>query len=234
MAHTTEERAADRIVREVEQQIYSGRLPVGAALPPERDLMTQFSASRTVIREALRQLSARGLIETRPRCRPVVRQPGLDAAMDAAGGIVQQMMAQAGGLRNLFDLRILIETALVRDAAQTATPADMDRLSRALEANFMAIDDSRRFLETDVAFHAELYRIPGNPALPAIHQAFTQWLTPHWDQTPRLQQRNRGNHAAHAAIFVAIQMGDPDGAEAALRNHLNTAWMQVETSMAAQ
>ena len=78
------ERAADAIVREIEARIVSGALPDGAHLPPERDLIDTYGVSRTVVREAVAVLASRGLLDSRPRHRPVVRRPGAEAALAAA------------------------------------------------------------------------------------------------------------------------------------------------------
>ncbi|MBT52160.1 MAG: GntR family transcriptional regulator [Mameliella sp.] len=220
-------RAADQVVRSIAERIRSGALADGQPLPPERDLMEEYAISRTVVREAVRTLSSRGLIEALPRHRPVVRKPGFDAAIDAVGSIVSHLLGEPGGVKNLFDTRIMVEAALVRQAAQQATKDDIAALKTALEANGAAILDSEEFYRTDNAFHGVLYQIPQNPVLPAIHRAYTTWLAPQWSRMPRLPERNRTNLDAHRAIYDAILMRDPDAAEARLRDHLATAWAQV-------
>lgn len=221
-------RAADLVVQTIEDRIHAGVLADGQPLPPERDLMEEFTISRTVVREAVRLLSSRGLVEARPRFRPVVRKPGFDTAVDAVGSIVIHLLGQPGGVKNLFDSRTIIETSLVRQAATSATKHDIAALKSALAANHAAIDDSELFYQTDKAFHAVLFDIPKNPVLPAIHMAYVTWLAPHWSQMPRLPDRNLKNYDAHSAIFDAILMRDPDAAEVALRAHLNDAWDQVQ------
>lgn len=227
MMDTTTGRAADHVVRTLVQRIHEGSLADGQALPPERDLMQEFRISRTVVREAVRQLSAQGLVEAKPRFRPVVRKAGFEAALDAAGSVVTNLLQQPGGVRNLFDTRILVEAALVREAATSANGADIRALKAALAANAAAVDDNDLFYLTDMQFHEVFYRIPRNPVLPAIHRAYSTWLAPHWSRMPRLPERNRINLAAHTAILDAIMMRDPDAAEAALRAHLAAAWDQV-------
>jgi GntR family transcriptional regulator, sialic acid-inducible nan operon repressor len=90
-------RAADAVVREIEARIVSGDLADGTPLPPERDLIETYRVSRTVVREAVASLASRGLVESRPRFRPVVRRPGYDAALAAANGVVGHLLAQSGG-----------------------------------------------------------------------------------------------------------------------------------------
>lgn len=220
-------RAADQLVQKLAERIQNGELKDGQALPPERHLMEEFGISRTVVREAVVALSNKGLIEARPRFRPVVRKPGFDAAFDTIGSIVSHLLHEPGGVRNLFDTRILVESALVRQAAQIAVKDDIRALKEALEANKMAIEDSEEFYRTDIGFHQILYEIGNNPVLPAIHKSYTAWLAPQWSKMPRLPERNRGNYLAHHAIYEAILMRDPDAAEAHLRAHMHNAWQQV-------
>jgi DNA-binding FadR family transcriptional regulator len=221
------ERAADAIVREIEARIVSGALPDGAHLPPERDLIDTYGVSRTVVREAVAVLASRGLLDSRPRHRPVVRRPGAEAALAAAGSVVGHLLREAGGVKNLYDTRILLEGALVRYAALNARKDDIAALTRALAENEAAIPEAGRFYATDVAFHAVLYDIPRNPILPAVHKAFTAWLSFHWERMPRSPERNRVNWIRHSDILAAIRDRDPDAAEAALASHLNAAWEYV-------
>ncbi|MEL6682607.1 MAG: FCD domain-containing protein [Pseudomonadota bacterium] len=221
------QRAADTLVAAIEAQIQSGALAEGDPIPPEREIVREHGVSRTVVREAVRILASKGLISARPGFRPVVARLGYDSAIGAVGSVVTQLLGQPGGVRNLFDLRTRMEASLVRDAAQIATAEQIGQLEAALDANRLAISNSAEFYETDIAFHSILYEVPGNPVLPAIHRAYTDWLSQHWIKMPRSPDRNQINHAAHKAIFNAILRRDPDKAEEALRSHLDAAWTQV-------
>jgi DNA-binding FadR family transcriptional regulator len=220
-------RAADEIVAQVESRIASGELADGDYLPVERELMAQYGTSRTVVREAVARLASRGVIEARPRFRPVIRRPGYDAALAAAGGVVGHLLAQTGGVKNLYDVRAFLEAALVRHAALHARKDDIVALRSALVANERAIADSAMFYATDVAFHAVLYDVPRNPVFPSIHKAFTAWLAPHWQKMLRSPERNRINYLSHRGILDAIVDRDPDAAERALQSHLSAAWEYV-------
>ncbi len=224
------ERAADVIVRSIEAQIMSGRLEDKAPLPAERELMEQFGTSRTVVREAITALSNRGLIESKPRFRPVVRKPDYETALHAVGGIVRHLLNDSNGVKNLYDSRVFMERALVRDAAVSAQKEDIQDLKAALAANKAAINDSAAFYETDTAFHGVLYRIPRNPIFPAIHEGYTSWLAPHWERMLRSPERNLSNYRAHEAILNGILDRDPVAAEEALLRHLNAAWEYVRVT----
>jgi DNA-binding FadR family transcriptional regulator len=143
------------------------------------------------------------------------------------GGVVSHLLDQPGGVRNLYDTRIFLEAALVRAAARSARKEDIAALRQALEANHAAIESVDRFYATDIAFHAVFYAIPRNPVFPAVHKAFTDWLSVYWQRMPRSAERNRVNWLSHKAIFTAVVERDPEGAEAALNVHLNAAWEYV-------
>ncbi|MEM8704804.1 MAG: FCD domain-containing protein [Pseudomonadota bacterium] len=223
-------RAADNVVAMLEAKIVSGELEDQTPLPAERELMEQFGASRTVIREAISQLSSRGLIETRPRFRPIVRKPDYATVLHACGNVVQHLLTDKTGIKNLYDSRVFIERALVREAALSARKDDIVSLREALEENRKAIPDSNEFYRTDVAFHGVLYRIPRNPIFPAMHEGYTSWLAPQWDRMLRSPERNEVNYLAHKSILDAILERDPVAAEEALNNHLKAAWEFVRVT----
>lgn len=223
-------RAADNVVAMLEAKIVSGELEDKTPLPAERELMEQFGASRTVIREAISQLSSRGLIETRPRFRPIVRKPDYATVLHACGNVVQHLLTDRTGIKNLYDSRVFIERALVREAALSARKDDIVSLRQALEENRKAIPDSNEFYRTDVAFHGVLYRIPRNPIFPAMHEGYTSWLAPQWDRMLRSPERNEVNYLAHKSILDAIVERDPVAAEEALNNHLKAAWEFVRVT----
>lgn len=223
-------RAADQIVATIEQKILDGVLVSGTTLSTERELMNDFSASRSVVREAIVSLANRGLIETRPRFRPTVRKPSYDTAIDSIGSIINLLLTEKNGIKNLYDSRVFVERLLVRDAALYANKDHIVALRDALRANELAISDSRDFFRTDIAFHQVLYQIPKNPIFPAIHNAYTNWLAPHWEVMERSVERNQLNFKSHKAIFDAILERNPDTAEEALKTHLQFAWELVSVT----
>lgn len=228
------QRAADELFRKIEKMITSGELSDGEPLPTEREIVENFGVSRTVVREAILALSNRGLIEARPRFRPVVRKPSFDTAISTIENVVGRLLDEPSGVKNLFDTRTMVETSLVREAARTADRHHLEALNEALVANGEAIEDSELFYKTDTAFHGVLYEVPGNPVLPAIHRAYTNWLAPYWSKMPRLPDRNRLNYNSHKAIYEAILLRDPDEAEASLREHLVNAWDQIRKTFEKQ
>lgn len=227
-----DQRAADELFMEFEKMIHDGSLADGEPLPPEREIVERFGVSRTVVREAILALSNKGLIEAKPRFRPVVKKPSYDTALDTVGNVVTRLLDDPQGVKNLFDTRVMLEVYLARQAAVDATRDDIRALRQALEENEAAIDDMDRFFQTDISFHRVMYQMSGNPLLPSIHKAYITWLKPNWIKMPRLPARNRLNFESHTAIYEAITLRDPDLAEAAVRKHLADAWDQISKILA--
>lgn len=221
-------RISDYLVDQIEARILSNNIQDGEKLPSERELMNQYDVSRTVVREAIVTLSSRGLVNTKPRFRPIARKPNVDSALSSINGMVSHLLNNTDGVKNLFDIRLMIEVILVREAALNATKDDITNLREALKANYLAINNSDDFFATDVLFHSILYAIPNNPILPAIQKAFVNWLSNHWNKMDGLIQKNESNYLAHKEMFEAILNRDPDEAEKVLRSHLNTGWKDIE------
>ena len=224
-------RAADAVVAQLESRILSGKLADKQPLPSERELMEEFDISRTVVREAIATLSNRGLVESKPRFRPVVRKPDFDTIINATDTIIRNMLTDPSGVLSLYESRIFVERGLVREAATTATKEDIALLKQALEANKAAINDSLQFFRTDLEFHRIFYELGGNPIFPAIHKAYSAWLWPYWERMKRAPGRNERNYLAHKSIYDAILERDPDAAEEALQSHLARAWEDVGLTM---
>lgn len=224
---TIAQRRAGIVCDAIAAAITQGELPVGSRLPPERELMQRFGISRGAVREAIAALAGRGLLETRPGHRPVIRRPDYATALSAIADLAPHLVGEESGAWTLFETRIFMECALARNAALRASASDLEALEAALAANEAAIGISPLFYETDRAFHEVLYRIPRNPIYTAVHQAYTQWLRRHWLAMHRAAEIDRMNHVAHASIYRAIVRRDADQAEQMMRSHLTAAWEHV-------
>ncbi len=219
------------VSKRLEEKILSSVFNEGDRLPPERQLMEEFGVSRTAIREAIAELAGKGLLETKPRHRPIIRRQNYGNSMESFLSTLDNLLTDDGGLKSLYESRVFFESALVRHAALKAKKQDIDELRAALQENKNAIGQTELFHATDIAFHRVLYGIPGNPLYPMIHNTFVSWLTGNWRRQERGADINRVMYAGHEAIFEAIVDRDPDGAERALERHLQIAWDYVRSVM---
>jgi GntR family transcriptional repressor for pyruvate dehydrogenase complex len=160
------------------------------------------------------------LIKLRSGERARVAAPTPEVVFETLSGAARYFLSAPGGVEHFQKARIFFEVGLARYAAENATAADIDDIYAALDDNRRSIGDTRKFGETDIAFHYRLAVIPNNPIFPAIHAAIIGWLREQRAVTLSIPGQNRIAYEAHAAISEAIADRDPDTAERCMRDHL--------------
>ncbi|PSK87544.1 GntR family transcriptional regulator [Limimaricola soesokkakensis] len=213
-------RMHEDLVEMLATDICDGVYPVGDCLPSERALMEEFGVSRLTVREATAALEARGLIETRPGSRARVCGPRTDFLLTMLSQTATFYLRQPGGLTSFSEVRQLVETGVVRLAAQRATKQDIQDLKERLDANRAAIGDTAQFGATDMEFHAAIAAIVGNPILSGFFRALDRWLQEVRTTSLRLDGQTETAYRAHVEIYEAIAAKDPDRADRAMRHHL--------------
>lgn len=146
-------------------QIVGGNWQPGESLPTEAELMTDLQVSRTVVREALRVLRAKGLVESRPMAGAHVRPRHDWRLLDP--DVLQWRIDSDGRealLRDLMEVRLIVEPAAVRSATQRADDAARDRV-RAVWDRMRTARDLETFIDADIDFHATLLSAAGNEIL---------------------------------------------------------------------
>ncbi len=199
----------DRIV----ELIHERGLPPGAPMPTEPQLMDLLGASRNSVREAVRALQALGIVEIRHGFGTFVGKASLDVMSPSLRFRIKSgAMGGVHALRDLVEVRELLEVGLVARVAGSTTPA---RLS-ALDALVTAMQTD---LEADRAFHALLYESCGNELVLQLIDLF--WYVYH-DVEELLgapSERTDQIVANHRRIVDALRRNDPDAAQLAMRNH---------------
>src|SRR5687767_3548282 len=108
---------SERIISQISDAIISGELKPGDRLPPERELAEQFGVSRTVIRDAIKTLSGRGIVQVR-RGAGIFVATAEETIMGRLGELANVIPLQGAGLRDLFDVRKVLEVQGAEWAAQ--------------------------------------------------------------------------------------------------------------------
>lgn len=210
----------DKIVRSLGLQILSGEVPVGANLPPEASLLDRFGVSRTALREAIKTLSAKGLLVAKTRVGTRVADRAQWNYFDAD---VLAWRVEAGVdaefRRNLAEVRLALEPTAAALAAERRTPEDLAAMTRALERMRAETASPVGFARADLELHLAVGAASRNPMIrsmaaviqAALMEAFT--VSPPVDR-PELHAETV---AAHARIVDCIAAGDAQGAAAAMR-----------------
>jgi GntR family transcriptional regulator, galactonate operon transcriptional repressor len=214
---------SDQLADDLGQEIVRGSLRPGDALPSEEVLLARFGVSRTVLREALQVLAAKGLLEARPRrgtsVRPYSAWSQLDPVLLAWHA---QLPADHPMLRQLMEVRRIVEPSAAALAARRAGSDDRERIASAYTGMEAAGRDVEAFIRSDLEFHTAILEASGNqfllPLAHAIHA--TLWASLRVTN-PDAEENRMVSLPLHAAILEAILEGDEDAAAAAMKNHLD-------------
>jgi DNA-binding FadR family transcriptional regulator len=213
------------ILQELGRAIASGAYAEGDALPRESDLQQRFGAGRQSVREALKVLAAKGMVRARRRAGTIV-QPRTgwnlldpDVLHWHPPGALPKAM-----LRDLFEIRYLIEPASAAFAAERGEPAHIGRIATAVEAMGRAGENHARFFEADMAFHLALFAASHNALIDRLSNILMPLLEANFVIRPPMGPG--GMHAGyrhHVAVYEAIINHDPATARQAMTALLDRA-----------
>lgn len=207
------------ITRTIEQEILSGRIPSGSKLPSERQLAASYGVGRPLVREALRELSAAGLIEVFPGRGAFARGA---RAMSAARPLDSLYRRQRVTPREVVEARMMVERDAAYLAAQRATTRDLGALRYALE-RFDASAGLVVRARWDVAFHTLITHASGNLV---IETMFSSIATLVFDLVVRSlgdPTVSREGIPYHREILGAIEAREPERARAGAEGHIGLA-----------
>jgi DNA-binding FadR family transcriptional regulator len=197
--------------------IVAGLQPQGTALPPEPQLGSAFGVSRTVVREAIKALVAKGLLISGPklgtRVLPREQWNWFDAdvvAWSTRAGLSREL------LRDLHELRRVVEPAAVRLAARRATPADLAALHAALADMDTAAHQKHggaAYVEHDLRFHQAILRASHNHMFVQVGKALAPLLSISFDISSDHERGAVASMAQHRKVLRAIAKGSADEAE---------------------
>lgn len=189
--------------------------------PIEAELCEQFDASRTVVREAVKMLTAKGLLSARPR-RGTVVEPETNWNLldpDVLRWMLERKMSPHL-LLEFTQMRVAIEPEAAALAASRRAPealADIDAALDRMRAAEQGDDDP---LESDIAFHVAVLHAAGNRFYSQLEELIRTALRFSIRTTNESKGVPMGNVAEHARVFDAIQAGDGPGARQAMQELL--------------
>jgi GntR family transcriptional repressor for pyruvate dehydrogenase complex len=211
-------RLYEQIVRQIEDSILKGELKEGEQLPPERDLALQFGVSRTAVREAVKTLREKGLVEAYPGRGTFITngtshsfKHTLDRMM--RGGPVE-------GTANLTEVREILEPEIAALAAQRADEEMVSAMREAITVMDKSRSDAEAFIEGDLDFHLALAEAAANPLILSLIDSIVGLLREQRMRTYFVQGGPERGQYHHKRILEAIEHRDPQGAREAMRAHL--------------
>lgn len=201
----------------------------GVPFPTEAQLTEHHGVSRSVTREALKMLTAKGLLTARARVGTVVQPPASWNLFDT--DVLRWLLERTFSvdlLRQFTELRIAIEPEAAALAARHAQPHQLDQIRHGLERMRRAetgIDDP---LDADIAFHVAILQASGNPFYAQLREMVSTALKTSIRFTNRIAGRN-ANIVEHGAVCDAICNRDPEAARTAMRTLIQEVLDLIDT-----
>jgi DNA-binding FadR family transcriptional regulator len=210
----------DRVLDVLERRILDGSFAAGARLPTEVELGERLGVSRTVVRDAVRVLEARGLLEIKRGAGTRVRETTVDAYVNAAAILLIRSELTVG---DLMDARAELESNLAVLAARNRAPENLARISAALDAFEEAVEqrDPVTAARYHVDFHTELVRATRLPALEILILPLQQMMlaTSLVPSGIEPDDPKGWRVEAHHALFLAVESQSPEAVATAAAEH---------------
>ncbi len=217
-------RLGETVLARLAKAIAEGRLRPGDPVPSESRLASAFGVSKQIAREAIRELSALGVVHVQQGKTSRVR------AVDGAPlGRLYRLVVGDGidGLRQIVELRRVIEPGIAALAAERRTDADVAELRAVLARMHAAIGDAPAWIEADAAFHRTLGRICGNRLIALQLEALAPVIRRMLEQFNKRHARSVDDWQAtwrrHEKVVTAIERRDAERAAAAMTAHFEHA-----------
>ena len=218
-----------QVVHGLGSQIVRGELSPGAAVPTEDELVGQFDVGRSALREGVKVLAGKGLLESRTSAGTRVRPRESWNLLDP--DVLRWRYSPAASpddIRVLADLRVALEPGAARLAAESASPAQRRAVAVAMAELWATVDDPDAFIEADLAFHRAVFVAANNDLLLYVHDVVSVALEAIRPLHTRSVGHNTHTLPNHEQVAVAIGRGHHRKAEQAMRDVVETARADVQ------
>jgi GntR family transcriptional repressor for pyruvate dehydrogenase complex len=211
-------RLYEQIVTQIEALILEGKLRSGDQLPSERELAEQFHVSRTAVREAVKALREKGLVDIQTGRGTFITELTGKAIGNRLGWMVKT--GEGNHQADLVQVRDILEPEIAAIAASTATSTDLEKLQSAVDAMDAALDNAEVYIEADLDFHSALATATHNRLIPSLIDPIVDLLR---EQRMRIFLVNGGAERGqyhHKRILQAVKNRDAALARTSMKEHL--------------
>ena len=210
-------RLHDQISEQINKLIAEGLLRPGDRLPPERELAERFKVSRNSVRDALRTLEAKGLVEIRQGDGTYIRET---TATELYQAMLDVLTMQKETIREIMQVRKIIEPGVAYYAAQNPRPEDLEELEQILEKQEARAAVGDPGVEEDSLFHYRIAQMTGNGFLVSLMQLINESLRETRDIVLRYPNTRSATRVGHRRILKALVDADPERARTAMLAHI--------------
>jgi len=220
-------RLYEQIVQQIEQSIVEGRLKHGDRLPTERELAQQFGVSRTAVREAVKTLTEKGLVESHSGRGTFVTSGRSDSVRTSLDSFFKNSDLQNPSY--LVELREVIEPEVTILAAKRIEEQQLAMMREAVAVMDRSMRNPDAYIEADLDFHLALAEAAGNPLVLSLLDSIVGVLREQRLGIFGVEGGPERGQSHHKRILEAIERHDPVAAHDAMRAHLQ----QIQQDSAA-
>ena len=210
----------ERVAQQIERRILDGELRSGDRLPTERELAEQFQVSRTAVREAMKILAQRGLVDMRPGRGTIVIDGAHEAMQHSIGLAMKLKLGEVGGSENLVEVRAILETEIAALAAARATEKEIMAMREAIRVMDESLNDADAYIAADNQFHEALAQATQNVLILILINSIVNLLSEQRKQIFGVEGGPQRGQFHHRHILESVIQRDPEMARAAMRAHL--------------
>jgi GntR family transcriptional regulator, transcriptional repressor for pyruvate dehydrogenase complex len=211
-------RLYEQIVQQIEDSILKGELKEGEQLPAERELAQQFGVSRTAVREAVKTLREKGLVEAYAGRGTFITNGTAHSIRHTLDRMIRSGPSE--GKVHLAEVREILEPEIAALAAKRADQEMLAAMREAISVMDAARLDAEAFIEGDLDFHLALAEAAGNPLILSLIDSIVGLLREQRMRTYFTEGGPERGQYHHKKILEAIEHRDPQGARDAMRAHL--------------
>jgi len=211
-------RLYEQIVQQIEESVVNGTLKPGDQLPAERELAQRLGVSRTAVREAVKTLREKGLVEAYSGRGTFITDGTSQAARQSFDLMVK--LGQTEGSPHLAELRLILEPGIAALAAVRATEEHLTAMHEAVVVMDRAQKDPEAYIEADLDFHLALAEAAANPLILSLIDSIVGLLREQRIKIFNVEGGPQRGQIHHKRIMTAVEQHDPEMARAAMRSHL--------------
>lgn len=222
----------DKVEIRLTEYFKENNLKIGDSLPKELEFAEALGVSRTVVREAILRLRTIGMIESKKHKGMVLTQPDIIHNFEK---VLESNLLGEDTLRDIFELRLILEVGMADLLFARKTEKDMEELSDIVSQEDDNGGDSTIFsLEYEVAFHGKLYQISNNSTLQRFQDLLLpvfQYVHDHMLPDANKFKYSSGKFISHRDLLNHLIDGTPESFRVAMRQHLEPHFDRILTNI---
>jgi GntR family transcriptional repressor for pyruvate dehydrogenase complex len=222
-------RLYEQIVQQIEESITAGDLKPGDQLPAERELAQKFGVSRTAVREAVKALRQKGLVEAYSGRGTFITNTTSQTIRQSLDLMIR--MGRSDGSGHLAEVRAILEPEIAALAADRMREEELARMRAAIDIMDRSRRDAHAYIEADLDFHLALAEGARNPLILSLLDSIVGLLREQRLRIFKVEGGPERGQFHHRGILAAVERRDAQAARQAMRDHLQQVREDSEASI---